>query len=70
MRRMEAMIDNTVGKRAGDPQEVVDRIVSVLAQTRPALRHPMGPLVRIRLFLYRFLPFRLVEAVIGRVLSG
>jgi len=69
-RRMEEMIDKTVGKRAGDPQEVVDRIVSLLADPRPALRYPMGPLVRVRLFLYRFLPFRLVEAIIGRVLRG
>lgn len=57
------------GVKMGDPQEVADLVVSILADPRPRLRYPLGPGVFARLWMRRLLPFEIQEKVIARVLG-
>ena len=49
----------------GDPRDVADRIVRILATDRPRFRHPMGWSARLRLFATWLLPFWIWERVVG-----
>lgn len=66
--RMEQMVEQMESKM-GDPQEVADLCVSLLAARRPRLRHPLGPGVPARVWARRVLPFEAVELVMKRVLG-
>jgi NAD(P)-dependent dehydrogenase (short-subunit alcohol dehydrogenase family) len=66
--RVDRRFKDLVERQMGDPQEVADRICDLLVHPSPALRHPMGKDARLRTLLVRLAPFRLVEALVGRVL--
>jgi NAD(P)-dependent dehydrogenase (short-subunit alcohol dehydrogenase family) len=68
MRRMEEILTNAE-RTMGDPQEVADLVVRLLAARRPRLRHPLGPGVKARLAARAALPFEAFEAVLARVLK-
>ena len=68
MRRMEAMIADSE-RTMGDPQEVADLMVRLLADPRPRLRYPLGPGVRARLLARSTLPFEAVELVLARIIG-
>jgi len=53
----------------GDPQDVADRIVSLLDRAAFPLRHPMGFSAKARLAFVRMAPFALWEALLRRVLA-
>ncbi len=60
---------DAVHKRAGDPEDVVKRIVAVLDGRKGGLRHPMGASAHIRLNLRKVMPGWAYEAAIARVLG-
>ncbi len=62
--RAEALFER-VARSMGDPRDVADRIVRILATARPRLRHPMGWSARLRLFATWLLPFWVWERVVG-----
>jgi len=57
-------IAEAVHRRAGDPQEVADRIVALIADPNPPLWNPMGPSTWPRRLLRWLLPGRGYEALI------
>jgi len=62
--RSEALFDR-IAASMGDPQDVADRIVSILGQRRPRFRHPMGSSAVVRLALRWLAPFALWEAMVA-----
>ena len=66
--RLEKAAD-AVHKRAGDPEDVVKRIVAVLDGRKGRLRHPMGASAHVRLNLRKVMPGWAYEAAIARVLG-
>lgn len=69
IRRMEGLAAKT-GDRAGDPQEVADRILQVIADPDPPLWNPMGPNVPARRLMRWALPARLYERIIRQIVYG
>jgi NAD(P)-dependent dehydrogenase (short-subunit alcohol dehydrogenase family) len=67
--RMDARVEQHTG-RAGDPQEVADRVVALIEGRQRGLRHPIGPGARARVWVKRLLPFAAVEWAVQRVLRG
>ncbi len=67
-RRMEATAERVIA-RAGDPQDVADRIVALLLGSARGLRHPLGASAHIRLAAKAVLPSWVIEAAIGRVVG-
>ena len=65
-KRAEALFDR-ISSRMGDPQDVADRIVDLLDQDRPRLRHPLGPSAHARIGFRWLLPFAAWEAVVARL---
>jgi NAD(P)-dependent dehydrogenase (short-subunit alcohol dehydrogenase family) len=68
MKRMEALADK-MESRMGDPQDVADLVVRVLANPHPRLRYALGPGVRARLLAKRLLPFAATEVVLKRIVG-
>jgi NAD(P)-dependent dehydrogenase (short-subunit alcohol dehydrogenase family) len=56
-------------RQMGDPQDVADLVVKLLSEPRPALRYPLGPRVRLRLFLRESMPFAVWEAAVARMIG-
>ncbi len=56
-----------VSKNMGDPQDVADRIVDILGEPRPRLRHPLGPSARARLAFRWLFPFSVWELAVARL---
>lgn len=67
-RRMEALVEK-MESRMGDPQEVADLVVRILADPKPKLRYPLGPGVQARLWTRRLLPFEGYEKIVQRMLG-
>ena len=68
MRRMEQLLEKMKAKM-GDPQEVADRVTSLLEDPNPMLRYPLGPGVAARVWARRVLPFEAVEKILERILG-
>lgn len=66
--RAEAVFQRSQASH-GDPQDVADRIVSLLDRPAFPLRHPMGLSAKVRLAFVRLVPFGLWEALLRRVLA-
>jgi NAD(P)-dependent dehydrogenase (short-subunit alcohol dehydrogenase family) len=64
MERLEAKF----APRAGDAQDVADRIVEILADPDPTFRHPMGPTTAVRRLARWLLPHRAFEGFIQSVI--
>jgi NAD(P)-dependent dehydrogenase (short-subunit alcohol dehydrogenase family) len=64
----EALAARTVERLARDPSAVARLVVSLFGESRPALRHPIGPGARLRALLLRVAPFSLVEAILRRAM--
>lgn len=56
-------------RRAGDPAEVARRVADLVEHPAPPLRHPIGPLVRLRLLVRALLPYRWWEFLLARALA-
>lgn len=57
------------GTKFGDPQEVAELVVRLLAEPKPGLRYPLGPNVRARTWMRRILPFRVEERVVKKIVG-
>lgn len=67
-RRTEQLYRERAEQRAGDPREVADLVLRLIAEPRPALRHPIGPYARLRTLALRVAPFGLIERLLARAL--
>ena len=67
-KRMEEILASAE-RRMGDPQEVADLVVRLLAHPRPRLRYALGPGVRARLLARSALPFEVFEAIVARAIG-
>jgi NAD(P)-dependent dehydrogenase (short-subunit alcohol dehydrogenase family) len=65
--RLERMEAKVVPK-AGDPQQVADRIIALLGDPNPVFRHPMGPTTEARRLARWLLPHRAFEGLIRTVI--
>ncbi len=65
-RHMDTLFARVVDRTGRDPQDVADKICDLIAARAPALRHPMGSDALLRKLLLRVVPFRAIEAVLGR----
>jgi len=66
---VEGLVRGFVDRRARDPIEVARKIVELVRAPAPGLRHPIGPGVRLRTLLLRFLPFGAMEWMIAKALD-
>jgi len=66
MARAEELFER-ISKNMGDPQDVADRIVDILDEDRPRLRHPLGPSAKARLAFRWLFPFALWELVVAKL---
>mgnify|MGYP003882404475 CR=1 FL=1 len=64
--RAEALFER-ISARMGDPQDVADRIVDLLDEDSPRLRHPLGPSAKARLAFRWLFPFSAWEFVVARL---
>jgi len=69
LQRMDARVEEHTG-RAGDPAEVTRRVVELVQGRHTALRHPVGPGARARVWIRNLVPFGVVEWVVQRILRG
>ncbi|NCG22361.1 MAG: SDR family oxidoreductase [Rhodobacterales bacterium] len=69
VQRVLSLVDEKAGDVAGDPQDVAVRIVKIIGQKRPSLRHPMGPGSKARIWLKSLAPFGVIERVLDRVVK-
>jgi NAD(P)-dependent dehydrogenase (short-subunit alcohol dehydrogenase family) len=65
---MDKVFASFVDRVARDPAEVADVIVRVLTDPRPPLRYPIGPSTGLRAALRAFVPERVTEAIVARLL--
>ncbi|MCB9743647.1 MAG: SDR family oxidoreductase [Alphaproteobacteria bacterium] len=67
--RMEALYDASVERTVSDPDEVARRCVALLTDRSPPFRIVMGKGSGVRTLLKDLFPFRVVEALMARILK-
>lgn len=67
VQRAEELFNRVVESGTGDPQVVADTVVQLLNRRTPPLRTSVGTSARVRIFMKRYLPFALIEALIARL---
>lgn len=65
MKRMVELYDNS---EYGNPNEIADLLMQIIASPHPKLRHPKGPNVKKRLWV-RALPFGADETVLKKIIG-
>ena len=70
LRHIDDRARQLVERVAEDPQIVVRYTLGLLQQRRPALRHVLGISAKARVWLKRFLPFGVLEAIIARFMRA
>jgi NAD(P)-dependent dehydrogenase (short-subunit alcohol dehydrogenase family) len=63
------LFEKAVDRIARDPIEVSDAIMRILEHRRPPLRFPIGPSSSLRVVLRRFIPSRVSEGIMQRLLE-
>jgi NAD(P)-dependent dehydrogenase (short-subunit alcohol dehydrogenase family) len=63
-RALEELFERAVGKIANNPTEVAEKILALVEDPSPPLRHPMGSESGIHDLLVRLLPFAAVEGIL------
>jgi len=63
------LFEKVVDRIARDPIEVSDAIMRILEHRRPPLRFPIGPSSSLRVVLRRFIPSRVSEGIMQRLLE-
>jgi len=67
--KLDEFFQRGVDRIAGDPREVADHIVGILAQRRSVLRHPVGLDAKVRALILKTAPFCLTEWLFARIIS-
>ncbi len=67
-KRMEDLVER-FESRMGDPEEVAELVVRLLSDASPSLRYALGPGVRARTLVRRFLPFGATEKILKRIVG-
>lgn len=67
MPKIEARVNERVGKHAGDPQEVADCVLHALTVEKPHLRYLVSTNAKVMAYLHRFLGFSAYAAMVRRV---
>ena len=70
VRHLAMRTGSYVRRRGLEPEAVARYVLKVVESPNPRLRHPLGIDSRIPLALKRFLPFRVVEAIMARILTN
>jgi NAD(P)-dependent dehydrogenase (short-subunit alcohol dehydrogenase family) len=68
--RLMAQTRAMVERMGRDPAHAAEAIVKLIESPNPRLRHPVGPDAWLMLAAKRFLPYRLFEMAVGRMLRG
>jgi NADP-dependent 3-hydroxy acid dehydrogenase YdfG len=66
IKKMEALADKA-DANGGNAQDVADRVLRILGSRNPPLRHVMGTSAKLRFWLKRLAPFRVIELVFAKV---
>lgn len=70
VRNRDEWYERKVVKKARDPVEVARYIVSLLEKRKQKFRNPIGPGTGIRSFALKFLPFKFIEHVLRKAITG
>lgn len=68
--RLTAQTRGMVERMGRDPVRAAEAVVKLIESPRPRLRYPVGPDAWVMLGAKRFLPYRLFELAVGRMLRG
>lgn len=70
MKRCDERFREVVDQKKRDPQEVGHLVVSLLSNSNPRMRYPLGPGVSTRLALMKFAPYGLVDYLARRLMKS